>query len=27
LAYIGAILMVGLLGFAALIPSKRGHQD
>jgi hypothetical protein len=27
LTYIGAILMVGLLGFAALIPSKRGHQD
>ncbi len=27
LTYIGALLTVGLLGFAALIPSKRGHQD
>jgi hypothetical protein len=27
LTYISAILVVGLVGFAALIPSKRGHQD
>ncbi len=27
MSYVGAVILVGLLGFAALIPSKRGHQD
>jgi hypothetical protein len=27
MTYIAAVLVFGLMGFAALIPSKRGHQD
>jgi hypothetical protein len=27
MTYLGGIVVVGLMGFAALIPSKRGHQD
>jgi hypothetical protein len=27
MTYISAVLVVGLMAFAALIPSKRGHQD
>lgn len=27
MTYLGAIVTVGLLAGAALIPSKRGHQD